>query len=751
MAKVALCRKALIIILVSFLFTAGSLTVAAQSATTLHVTAPAQVTLGAKTTVTGTLAANGMGVSNAPVVLYRYSSTQWDTVANGLTDSAGSFSVSFTENTSAGTTVQYIVAYNGNETYNGATSDLVAVTYVATPMQLTVNVSPQTAYVGQNVTFSGRLTADGRGLPGEPIEIFLATGVFTNDVYWYRATTFTDASGYFTHSLTETNASSGKYQVSFEGNGSYAPVSSAPVYVVWNLLRPSITTSATPSQLYVGQTALVAGNLTVNGEPVSGKNVALFRSNYPQYTELANATTNATGFVAFQVTESIAGTYRYVLTDNGDATYAAAIAGVSVTYVTTPTNITANATPQQQYVGKNVTITGRLTANGTGLPGAPVSIYRSASPLRVYVGNSTTNATGYYTFTFSESAIGNSSTSHSFYYLARYQGDAAHVAASSGLVKFTFLQIPTSTTASASKSTQYVGEATIISGRLTANGQGLAGLQVNLYALYDTTLVNIGNATTNASGYYSLTFTASRWAANPATASWTNNVIGYKAAYLGNATYGLSQSVYTTVDYRLLTFDMWNIEVNPQLPYVGQNATISGKLVANGTGLGGQKLTLYELLPNGLIAEAGQTTTTDTTGFYSFNVTQSAQGRYQYVVGYLGEGTYTRDNAVVYITFQTLPTVLTASVNTTEQTVGHSILVSGTLTSGAGISGKPVTLYNYDGNRWISNASIKTDESGRFSFLITQSTSGEFDYRVGYAGDNTYTAATSTTLSVFFS
>ena len=44
-----------------------------------------------------------------------------------------------------------------------------------------------------------------------------------------------------------------------------------------------------------------------------------------------------------------------------------------VTFVTKPTTITANADSRQQFIGHDVTITGRLTAEGAALAAVPVT------------------------------------------------------------------------------------------------------------------------------------------------------------------------------------------------------------------------------------------------------------------------------------------------------------------------------------------------------------------------------------------
>jgi membrane protease YdiL (CAAX protease family) len=111
----------------------------------------------------------------------------------------------------------------------------------------------------------------------------------------------------------------------------------------------------------------------------------------------------------------------------GDSTHARVqSAEMVVTYVTTPTTITATATPRQQVVGQSVTITGQLTASGAPLEGVPVALYNTDAPKkRVLTATTSTDASGYYQFTLSESVA----TTHAYTVCA--EGDSTYSRAQS--------------------------------------------------------------------------------------------------------------------------------------------------------------------------------------------------------------------------------------------------------------------------------------------------------------------------------
>ena len=84
----------------------------------------------------------------------------------------------------------------------------------------------------------------------------------------------------------------------------------------------------------------------------------------------------------------------------------------------TRTEIVATISPQQQYVGKDVTITGRLTADAVGLPNLPIILYRLVAGLWTHSGATSTNSAGGFAFEIGQSSEGISS------FAVAYPGDA---------------------------------------------------------------------------------------------------------------------------------------------------------------------------------------------------------------------------------------------------------------------------------------------------------------------------------------
>jgi membrane protease YdiL (CAAX protease family) len=106
---------------------------------------------------------------------------------------------------------------------------------------------------------------------------------------------------------------------------------------------------------------------------------------------------------------------------------------VSVTYATIPTTITATASPRQQFVGRDATIAGRLTASGVALVEVPVVLYNTDDPKkRVLAATTTTDASGYYHFTQRESVA----TTHAYAVCA--EGDSTYSRAQSTEILVTY-------------------------------------------------------------------------------------------------------------------------------------------------------------------------------------------------------------------------------------------------------------------------------------------------------------------------
>jgi len=102
--------------------------------------------------------------------------------------------------------------------------------------------------------------------------------------------------------------------------------------------------------------------------------------------------------------------------------------------VETHTVITATATPQQQFVGHDVTIAGKLTSGGgADLVAVPVVLYNTDDPAnKVRIAATTTDASGHYQFTLTDSVA----TTHAYTVYARGRSTYSRAQSTEALVTY---------------------------------------------------------------------------------------------------------------------------------------------------------------------------------------------------------------------------------------------------------------------------------------------------------------------------
>src|SRR5208337_3582000 len=130
----------------------------------------------------------------------------------------------------------------------------------------------------------------------------------------------------------------------------------------------------------------------------------------------------AAGDYQFTLTDTAPGHHTYVVRSSGAALYEPSMsAEMAVTFVAIPTTITATAAPRQQVVGRDVTITGTLTADGTPVAEASVTLYNADDIIElVPVATTTTDAAGDYQHTLTDG------TPSHHTYVVRSSGTAAY-------------------------------------------------------------------------------------------------------------------------------------------------------------------------------------------------------------------------------------------------------------------------------------------------------------------------------------
>jgi len=168
----------------------------------------------------------------------------------------------------------------------------------------------------------------------------------------------------------------------------------------------TLTIDIQPQELEIDESVTITGNLTIEGHPAADENVTILKRKQDQ-TNWENFTT---------VITNIDGTYQHIWTPTDTGNYEL-IASWQGNETTLPTNstivtlivtkrrseITIFATPQEIYIGENITITGQLkpAAEGMNITLEYQKIYSSTN-LTVWktLNVVQTNSTGNYIYTW---------------------------------------------------------------------------------------------------------------------------------------------------------------------------------------------------------------------------------------------------------------------------------------------------------------------------------------------------------------
>lgn len=706
---------------------------------------PQTVYAGQSVTISGVLTANGSGLPHVPINLYTVhmylEANFWKYESTVVTNASGYYSFTWISPTAQG--VWFKTSYDGDTTHASAFSVHVECFFTAIPTAISASLKPPQPLVGEIASINGDLTANGAALPATNVTLF--TQNETTQDWFAVSNTMTSATGSFSFAIQSSVSGAFNYEVVYAGDAAHK-ASVDFVTGSYSQAPSSITAAATPQQQYVGEPVAIAGRLTANGVGLSGETVTLYNVDTMDWAAINSTTTNVNGYYNFSVTSSARGTHAYLVNYKGNNAYSWANSNTSyVSYVPVPTALSISAAPFQPSVGQQVTITGTLNTSVARLSGKSVTLYERQNYSWTNLSSTVTDATGHYSFSFTQDTINQQSESYT--YETSFAGDVQYSSSRSADVTVTFHKISTSITASASNQTLIIFQNNTIAGTLTKSGVGLSGKLIQLCRSNTSRWIPIGSAMTDANGHYSCTF-----AETTVGPSSYYNAYNYMARYLGNGTDAASVSASIQVLYYNIP-SVLTAAAQPKSPYVGKNATISGTLTANGIGLPGQYILLYRKANSGLLVP-NRSTMTDASGAYAFAVTEQSAGSYTYGVGFLANGTYyTRAQTYAFVTFELQPTEVTAQANLSTQTVGHSVSVSGNLTSGtAPLPEKSLTLYRWDSvfSRWVSNNSTATNGSGGFIFSVVEGAPGTYNYVVSFVGDNAYAAADSAIISVTY-
>lgn len=655
---------------------------------------------------------------------------------------------------------------SGNRMYAAATSPpaMVTVNPPAGPKatNLTIRAQPQTCSVGETVTISGKLAAidGGAGIPGQMI---LLSSSPDGTTFSKLGTVFTAPNGTYSTAVLMTTPGKTSFRVAYEGNSTYSG-STSPVVVV-DVTAPqqkatTLSLTASNTTFTLGKTLNLTGTLreTQGSKVIPNALVAIrYSRDGGAWGMLAQKVTNETGMYAFDHTPSVAGTYQYRATYQGDTLYASSESSpVSVTFSSLPpaptTILSINATPSTLNAGEEVRISGNLTETSTGklVPFQRITLQMSED------GASWKSVTSMLTKTGSYNISRIMKDPGTFYFRTFSSGNRFYAPATSPVVMVTVSSPagPKATSLSilAAPHTLLQGESATVSGTLSAvqSGAGIPGQRIVLSSSPDgVSFTPVGTLFTAPNGTYSITLMMN-----------TPGKISFRAAYEGNNTYSGSTSPVAAVDVttpqqKATTLSL--AALNTTLP-LGKTLNLTGTLKESqgSKAIPDAFVTIQYSADGGAWSLLGQKIT-NSTGAYSLDHTPIAAGTYQYRALYAGSAMYTAsESPAVSVTFSPLPpssaTNITLNALPTSLRIQQTLNLTGVLrevAGGKGIQDAPITIqYSRNGGKWIPLAIETTGVNGTYSDTHTPTMTGTYQYRALYGGNATFASCESPSVSV---
>ncbi len=372
----------------------------------------------------------------------------------------------------------------------------------ATVTTTTLAASTTTSAINQPITLTATLKAGTTPLSGKSVTIY-----HTKDgVRYTDGTRTTDSNGRAAGIVTAGSAGTRIYYATFAGDttyqGSTSPgvtITTSAKYYTTTALSASTTTPA------VDQSVTLTTTLKTGSSPVVGRSVTIYHTkDGVRYTD-TTVTTNSNGQVSVPITMPSAATRIFYATVAGDTTYQGSTSpGVTVTTKLKTTLTPGGAVTFSGPIGKPITLYGQLwDQNGNAISGAKIMWYHwnvLAQKWLADVSPSYTDAHGEYHKDYLSNTAGVGQ------YKVSYAGDGTHFGTTCAGSFTVYYQATSSLTIANSNWNHF-------SGKLTADGQDVNGATVTLWR-YNSDhrgLVNVGTATTDSTGAYSLDDTTLRY------------------------------------------------------------------------------------------------------------------------------------------------------------------------------------------------------------------------------------------------
>jgi outer membrane protein assembly factor BamB len=678
---------------------------------------PSEITLGGSTLISGKLTDvfSDDGLSDKAIHL-EYSTDRgatWNLINWTMTSLDGSYSYIWTPPT-AGRYITIRAVFNGDTSYNGATSPGYFVHVNRVSSTLTVTANPSTITYGESASIEGSLTdPNGTGIPGQTIYLeYSADGLTYNLLA--SVTTLSDGSYSYPWS-----PSAGSYtiRVNFTGNDNYTG-SSCTTSLIVNRASTTITISIDPSTTLCGDTTIINGTLQDEyNTPLSGQTIKLEFSadGGASWNTIVTINTLTDGSYSYLWTPQEVGSYLIRAKYAGAFNYKPSKETTSLTVVKGSSSAITILSATTVTYGQGVTISGVVSppiSDGT------ITLQWSIDNTDWNVIASGTPSDGIFTETWTPPYIG------IFYMRALWSGNLNYNGSTSLSITLTVTKVSSSIVVLISSSTISYGQTVTITGTISPTTDGTVTLE---YSVDGSTWLVIASELSSSGSY---------------TSPWKPPHVGnyyIRAKWDGNVNYnGATSTIKTlTVDKASTTI---SIVIPNQIAY-GANVTIQG---TTSPSLADIMVTVQYSFDDGSTWNDLATLTTNATGGFSYEWAKPSAGVYQIRASWNGNVRYQDTTSkVAQLSVSKVASSITLILSSISTVTDSSITVSGKISPA--MAGVTVTIYYRLEGMTTFNILIitKTDSDGNYSYTWTPQSAGTYQITAAWIGTNNYDGAQS--------
>ncbi len=609
------------------------------------------------------------------------------TQTNVTTDTNGKFNCSYRiENVG---TIEIQCTFTENATYEEATTytQLTSTKHTAT---ISLNNMNTTA-IGENLLISGKLYDEKKNsIANATVDIYVNNNRIN--------TVKTNQNGEYNLTYLTTKVGTNNVTVTYKGDTKYTNTTNKKTVTI-RKLDTKLTASLNASTVKVEGNIKITGKLTdENNKALTNEKITVNLNNNKTLT----LTTSTDGTYSTTLKTDTTGTNNISISYAGNTNYTSNSTKTTFNVEKQTSKLTISVNNSTAYIADTVSITGKLTNENNN----PVSNEK----ITITVNNSnntvTTDSSGNYKLLIITNLVGTNNVT------VNYAGNASYMPSSNNTT-FT-VKKRTSVITLTSNSTLELEDSITISGKLRSDNTAISGAKI---------IINLNNrnttVTTDNNGKYELVTFASIVGSNNVTVS-----------YAGNGTY-LASSTATTFTVNKKTSVL--TAGSASTVYVGDNVTISGKLLSGSSAVVGANIVI-------MVNDENTTVTTDSSGNYKMVTVANVVGSNKVTVNYAGNGTYLASSATTTFTVNKKTSVLTAVSNSTVY-YGDNVTISGKLSSGtvAITNAKVVISLN------SKNTTVTTDSNGNYKLVTVASVVGSNKATISYAGNATYLTSSNTT------